>query len=59
MLVADAEGRSLTLSRIEGLAKRITDYYHAHGYPLARAVIPPQTIEDGVVEIRVNETVDP
>lgn len=54
-LVADAEGKNLTLAQLEELATRITDYYHAHGYPLARAVIPAQTIHDGAVEIEVIE----
>jgi len=36
-------------------AYRITAYYHAHGFPLARAIIPAQTIRDGVVNIEVIE----
>ena len=54
-LVMDVEGRSLTLPQLDAVAKRITDYYHAHGYPLARAVIPAQTIQGGEVEIEVVE----
>jgi hemolysin activation/secretion protein len=54
-LVMDAEGQSLTLTKLNELAARITDYYHAHGYPLARAIIPAQTIRDGMVEIEVIE----
>lgn len=54
-LVADAEGTSLSLSRLDELAIRITDYYHSHGYPLARAIIPAQTIQAGVVRIEVIE----
>lgn len=54
-LVADAEGKSLTLSQLDQLATRITDYYHAHGYPLTRAIIPAQVIREGVVEIEIIE----
>lgn len=54
-LVADAEGTSITLSRLGELAARITDYYHGHGYPLARAFIPAQTIKSGVVRIEIME----
>ena len=54
-LVVDAEGTSLTLSSLIGLATRISTYYHNHGYPLARAIIPAQTIQDGVVNIEVIE----
>lgn len=54
-LVADAEGKSLTLSQLDELAARITDYYQSHGYPLARAIIPAQAIRDSVVNIEVIE----
>lgn len=54
-LVAEGEGKRLTLPQLGELAARITDYYHRHGYPLARAIIPAQTISDGVLVIRVIE----
>lgn len=54
-LVADAEGQSLALTQLGEVAARITDFYHVHGYSLARAIIPAQTIRDGVVEIEVIE----
>jgi len=54
-LVADAEGKSITLSQLGELAERITAYYQEHGYPLARAYIPAQSIESGVVHIEVIE----
>ena len=54
-LVMDGEGQSLTLIQLNGLAARITDYYRRHGYPLARAIIPAQKIEDGRVRIEVIE----
>src|SRR5450759_2666562 len=54
-LVADAEGKNLTLSQLDELAARITDYYHSHGYPLARAIIPAQAIRDGVVNLEIIE----
>lgn len=54
-LVADAEGKNLTLATLGDYATRITDYYHSHGFPLARAVIPAQSIQDGVVRIQVIE----
>ncbi len=54
-LVADSEGRDLTLAQIEALAARITSYYRSSGYPLARAIVPAQTIKDGVVTIEVIE----
>jgi len=54
-LVAEAEGRTLTLPDIGDLAARITHYYQTHGYPLARAIVPPQTIASGTVRIDVIE----
>ncbi len=54
-LVAGEEGKSLTLAQVNTLAERITRYYHQQGYPLARAIIPAQTIRDGVVVIQVVE----
>jgi len=54
-LVADGEGKSLNLIQLGKLVARITDYYRSHGYPLARAVIPAQTIQDGVLVIEIIE----
>jgi hemolysin activation/secretion protein len=54
-LIADVEGKSLNLAELSGVADRITDYYHGHHYPLARAILPTQTIKDGVVVIQVLE----
>lgn len=54
-LVAKGEGRTLTLAQLNALAQIITNYYHAHGYPLARAYLPPQTVEHNTVRIAVLE----
>ncbi len=54
-LVKDAEGKELTLEQVGELADRITDYYRSHNYPLARAIIPAQTIQGGIITIQVME----
>ena len=54
-LVAEAEGKTLTLQQLHAYVARLSDYYHAHGYPLARAIIPSQTIESGRVRIDIIE----
>jgi hemolysin activation/secretion protein len=54
-LVASGEGQDLTLNDLDGLAERVTNYYHDHGYPLALAYVPAQTLHDGVVRIAVVE----
>ncbi|MBB5875237.1 ShlB/FhaC/HecB family hemolysin secretion/activation protein [Xanthomonas sp. 3498] len=54
-LVADGEGNTLTLTQLNALAQRITDYYRARGYPLARALVPAQTLSGGTVRLQVVE----
>ena len=54
-LVADAVGQPLTLPQLEALAARITQAYQRQGYPLARAIVPAQTIENGQVRLQVIE----
>jgi hypothetical protein len=54
-LLADAVGQPLTLAQLEALAARITQAYQRQGYPLARAIVPAQTIEDGQVRLQVIE----
>ena len=54
-LVADGEGRQLSLADLNRLARKITDAYRAKGYLLARAYVPAQTVEGGKVTITVLE----
>ncbi|WP_321913469.1 ShlB/FhaC/HecB family hemolysin secretion/activation protein [Paraburkholderia sp. J11-2] len=54
-IVAPSEGKNLTLSDLNALADQISEVYHQHGFPLATAYVPAQTIENGVVRIDVAE----
>ena len=45
----------LNLYDLTRAADVITRFYHDHGYTLARAVIPPQKVVDGVVSIQIVE----
>lgn len=54
-LIADAIGKPATLADLRRLAERIAAHYRAAGYPLATAIVPPQEVQDGTVEIRVVE----
>jgi len=54
-LVADQEGRELSLTQLNALAARITDYYRQHGYLVSRAYIPAQQAHDATVRIAVLE----
>jgi hemolysin activation/secretion protein len=54
-LVASAEGTTRTLGDLQALADKITQFYRLHGYPLARAYVPAQTIDSGEVTLAVLE----
>ena len=54
-LVAGVAGRVASLADLEAAAGRITQFYRANGYPVARAYVPAQNIERGSVEIAVLE----
>jgi hemolysin activation/secretion protein len=49
------EGKQLSLKAIQKVADLITDEYRKKGYVTSRAYIPPQTIKEGVLVIKVIE----
>ncbi|QMN53896.1 ShlB/FhaC/HecB family hemolysin secretion/activation protein [Citrobacter freundii] len=51
-LTADLN-RPLTFAGLEVMAQKITAMYRTHGLLVARAVLPPQTVKDGVLTIRI------
>ena len=48
-------GRQVTIKDLQELAEKITDIYRKKGYMTCGAVLPPQRIHEGVVEIRLIE----
>ncbi|MBK6851674.1 MAG: ShlB/FhaC/HecB family hemolysin secretion/activation protein [Burkholderiales bacterium] len=54
-LTADAIGKELDFGQIQALADRITTFYRSQGFVAARAWLPAQRIENGMVEIAVLE----
>jgi hemolysin activation/secretion protein len=54
-LLTETIGEARTLGDLDNAATRITDFYRAHGYLVARAYLPAQDIHDGVVDIAVVE----
>lgn len=54
-LVADLPGENRTLRQLQIAAARITAHYRRAGYTLARAYLPQQKMQDGVVTIEVLE----
>lgn len=54
-LVADFVGRGVSVRQLQIAAARITAHYRRAGYTLARAYLPQQKMQDGVVTIEVLE----
>ncbi len=53
--IQDLVGKDLSFDEIQLAADKITAFYQAKGYFLARAIIPKQEVKDGIVIIQVNE----
>ncbi|EAP6887078.1 ShlB/FhaC/HecB family hemolysin secretion/activation protein [Salmonella enterica] len=45
--------RPQTFAGLEAMAQKITDFYRHNGLLVTRAVLPPQTVKDGVLTIRI------
>lgn len=54
-LLVDLSGKELSVGQLQAAANRITRRYRERGYPLARAYLPAQEIENGLVKIAVLE----
>ncbi|MFJ2362209.1 ShlB/FhaC/HecB family hemolysin secretion/activation protein [Pseudomonas sp. NPDC087697] len=54
-LLDDLKGRELNLAELNAAAERIGEFYQARGFVLARAYLPQQEIENGLVRIEVLE----
>lgn len=54
-LLADLQGRELSLAQLHAAAERIGEFYQQQGYVLARAYLPAQEIDNGAVRIEVVE----
>ncbi|WP_193222268.1 ShlB/FhaC/HecB family hemolysin secretion/activation protein [Alkalilimnicola sp. S0819] len=54
-LAADYVGREIGFAELNELVARINDRYSERGLLTARALIPPQRIEQGVVQVRLVE----
>ena len=48
-------GRQVTVRDLQEMAEKITDLYRQKGYMTCGAVLPPQRIHEGIVEIRLIE----
>ena len=54
-VVARFLNQPLTLAELYKAADAITDYYQSHGYSIARATLPEQKLDEGVLKIQVVE----
>lgn len=54
-LLVDLQGRVVSLGELQAGANRITRLYRERGYPLARAYLPAQEVDGGIVQIAVLE----
>src|SRR5688572_16223792 len=54
-LVADLEGKEVTLAQIRSGAHKITLHYRSKGYGLSWAYLPEQVVKDGDIEIAIVE----
>lgn len=54
-LMEDLKNRDVSLGELQAGAHRVTELYHRRGYPLARAYLPAQDVEGGVIQIAVLE----
>ena len=48
-LLADNKGKELTFTQLQGGADVLTKYFRDHGYIVARAYLPQQQIDQGIV----------
>lgn len=54
-VLGDVVGRRFDFAGLRGLADQLSAHYHARGYPFARAYLPPQSLEGGILRIELME----
>ncbi|MFV8797916.1 ShlB/FhaC/HecB family hemolysin secretion/activation protein [Yersinia sp. LJYL362] len=52
-VVAPWLGRSLTFTDLQAMTLAVTRFYRRQGWVAAQAILPPQTVRDGIVLVRV------
>ncbi len=54
-LAEDKIGKVISLQDVAEITQRITRFYRQEGYILSQAILPPQDVSDGVIDIKVIE----
>ena len=52
-ILAAYSHRSVSVSELEELTKALTAYYRGQGYTVPQAVIPPQEVKNGILEVHI------
>jgi hemolysin activation/secretion protein len=47
--------KKITLEKLQELVEEVTKKYHSEGYFLSKAILPPQNIDNGLVNIQILE----
>jgi hemolysin activation/secretion protein len=55
MLYRDKINKTISVAQLAQIVQDITNFYRNNGYILSRAVLPPQHVAGGVVQVRVLE----
>ena len=55
-IIKPYEDRNTTITELFGVVNRINDLYREKNYPSAKAVLPPQKVVGGVIEIKLIES---
>jgi len=54
-IAKEFRGRQLTLAELQGVAERVNALYKSKGIVTAQAVIPPQDVSEGIVQVHLIE----
>jgi hemolysin activation/secretion protein len=54
-LYKDKIGKTISVADLFSVVQALTNYYRNNGYIISRAVLPPQHVKDGVVNIQIVE----
>lgn len=54
-VLAGALGKPSDMATLGRLSETVSEFYHASGYPFARAYLPPQEVSGGVLRIEIQE----
>lgn len=54
-LYQNALGKTITVAQLFEIVQSITNFYRNNGYIISRAILPPQHVKNGIVNVRIIE----